>query len=118
MAVLTVNGVEMPSPSSMKVEIFDVGSFGERSASGRLVSDRIAVKRKLALKWACLTPEQLGRLLGAVGQAAFFEVGYPDPETGGAGSMVCACSERTAGVLMIRDDRPVWTDVEMEWIER
>ena len=117
MAVLTVNGAEMPSPSGMRVEIFDVGSSGERSASGRLVVDRVAVKRRLKLKWACLTPAQLGLLLGAVGQGAFFEAGYPDPETGPA-AMTCACSDRTAGVMMIRNDQPVWTNVEMEWIER
>ena len=118
MAVLTVNGAEMPSPSELKVEIFDVGASGERSASGRLVVDRVAVKRRLRLKWAFLTPAQLGLLLGAVGQAAFFEVACPDPETGGAREMECACGERTAGVLMIRDDQPVWTNVEMEWLER
>lgn len=117
MAMLTINGLPMPSPSVLKAEIFEIGSFGERTASGRLVADRVAVKRRLKLKWACLTPAQMGLLLGAVGNV-FFEAEYPDPETGGMRAMTCRCKERTAGVMMIRNDQPVWTEVEMEWEER
>lgn len=117
MALLTINGVEMPSPSKLEAEIFEIGAFGERTASGRLVADRVAVKRRLKLKWAVLSPAQMGLLLGAVG-GVFFEAAYPDPQTGGMRTMTCRCADCSAGVLMIRNDQPVWTDVEMEWEER
>lgn len=117
MAMLTINGAEMPSPSRLEAELIEIGSFGERTASGRLVADRIAVKRRLKLKWPRLTPAQMGLLLGAVGGDAF-EVVCPDSATGGMGAMTCRCCARSAGVLMVREDGPVWTDVEMEWEER
>ena len=117
MAVITVNGAEMPSPSKLEVEIFDVGSREGRSASGRLVRDRIAVKRRLTLKWACLTCAQMGTLLSAVA-GGFFEAACPDPETGKMRASQYSCSERTAGVLCIRDGEPVWNNVKMEWTER
>ena len=47
MAILTIGGQAMPAPTELRVEMIEVGSGGERSASGRLVADRVAVKRKL-----------------------------------------------------------------------
>ena len=45
MAVLTINGAEIPAPSELKVSIFEIGSGEMRSASGKLVSDRVAIAR-------------------------------------------------------------------------
>lgn len=117
MAVLTVNGAAIPAPSEMNVSIFEVGSGDVRSASGNLVADVTAVKRRISLRWAHLTPVELGGLLGQL-SAALFEVSYPDPLTAASRTMICRCSESTAGVLKIVGDQPVWTDVRMEWIER
>ena len=117
MAFLKINGADAPSPSEMKVSVFDVSSSETRSASGALVVDRIAVKRKLELRWAVLAPAQLGGLLGQVADA-FFSVEYPDPVTAAARSMECFCGNCAAGVLRIQGGEPVWTDVKMEWVER
>lgn len=117
MAVLTIGGEAIPSPSELKVSIFEVGSGEARSASGMLVSDRVAEKRRLTLRWAHLAPSQLGALLGKVGEA-FFQVSYPDPKTMAVRTMTCRCGECGAGVLRMMDGAPVWTDVEMEWVER
>lgn len=117
MAFLKVNGAEAASPSEMRVEVVDVGAFEQRSASGRLVADRAAVKRRLTLRWSALSPAQLGAMLGAVGEG-FFEATYPDPVDGTPRTMSCRCSKRMAGVLLVRGGEPVWTDVEMEWTER
>ena len=101
MAVLKINGVDAPSPSELKVRIFDVGSSGERSASGGLVVDRVAVKRELTLRWAHLTPAQLSALMEDTGGEVFFSATY-----------------RSSGVLLVRGGEPVWTDVEMTWTEK
>ena len=87
-----------------------------RSASGRAVLDRTAVKRRLELTWAYLSGEDLAALLDAAG--GFFEVCYPDPQTGQARTMQCCCSEKATGILRMRDGAPVWTDVKMTWMER
>ena len=42
MAILTIGGQAMPAPAELRVEMIEVGSGGERSASGRLVTDRVA----------------------------------------------------------------------------
>lgn len=116
--MLQINGANAPSPSEMKVRIFDVGSSEERSASGGLVVDRTAVKRELTLRWAALSQDELAGLLSAVGGQVFFTAAYPDPQTGTLRSMTCRCAERTAGVLRMNGDVPIWTGVEMKWTER
>lgn len=118
MAVLKVNGVAVPAPSAMKINIFDVSASADRSASGRVVIDRVGTKRKLELRWAHLAAEQLAGLLSAVGESVFFTAEYPDPQTGGPRSMTCYCGDRATGVLRLEAGTPVWTDVEMNWIER
>lgn len=116
MAVIQIGGVDMPSPSGLRVEIFDVGVQDERSASGLLVVDRVAVKRRLTLTWAHLSPGDLAALLTATG-GAFFSATYPDPELG-THAIECRCGARRAGVLRMDGGEPVWTDVSMEWVER
>ena len=115
--MLSVNGRDMPAPSKMKVTIFDVSSEARRSASGLSLMDRVAEKRRLDLSWAHLSGDELAYLLENV-SGGFFEVRYPDPHTGGARSMSCSCSDRVMGVLRMEGGQPLWTNVEMHWIEK
>lgn len=116
MAVLTVNGAAVKSPSALKVSVFEVGSGQQRSASGALVVDCVALKRRLELNWAHMTPGELGELLGAVSGGGF-SAEYPDPMLG-VRTADFRCGEAVAGVLRIADGAPVWTDVSMEWLEK
>ena len=115
MAVLTINGAVVKSPSSLKVSIFEVGSGDVRSASGSLISDCVAVKRRLALQWAAMEPDELSALLNAV--SGGFEAEYPDPAEGMRKAFF-HCGESVAGVLRMVNGAPVWTEVSMEWTER
>lgn len=116
MAMLTVNGSAIPAPSRMSVAVFDVSSGVSRTASGGAVIDRTAVKRRLELSWAHIDGNALSVLLGQLG--GFFDVAYPDPQSGNMRSMQCYCSEKIAGILRMSDAGPVWTDVKMIWTER
>ena len=116
MAVLTVGGAAVKSPTELRAEIFEVGSGDMRSASGMLVRDVVAVKRRLHIRWAMLTPTELSALLGKVGGTAF-EAQYPDPEAGMRTAQF-RLSGASAGVLRMVEGAPVWTDVVMEWTER
>lgn len=116
MAMLRVNGAAMPAPSAMKVTVFDVSSGERRNAAGSAVMDRIAVKRRLELRWAHLRGEQLSALLQAMD--GFFEVTYPDPQDGAIRSATCFCSERSADMLRMQEGEPLWIEVKMTWTER
>ena len=114
--MLTVNGWTAPAPSGMHAALFDVSQNISRSASGCAVIDRTAAKRRLELTWAHMTGTDLAALLEQL--SGFFEVVYPDPQTGTARSMTCYCSEKTTGIMRMQDGNPVWTDVKMTWTER
>lgn len=116
MAMLTVNGSAIPAPSKLSVAVFDVSGGVSRSASGGAVIDRTAVKRRLEISWAHMAGDALSMLLGQMG--GFFDVAYPDPQSGNMRTMQCYCSERIAGILRMGDAGPVWTDVKMTWTER
>ena len=114
--MLSIDGTAMPAPSALKVTLEDAGAAAERSAAGTLVRDFAGARRRLKLRWATLTGDQLRALLRAV-DARFFNVTYPDPEAGGTATIHCCCAKRSMGVLRMRDGAPVWTDIEMEWME-
>ena len=116
MAFLTINEVEMPAPSEMKVELVNVGSDEQRSASGRLVCDRVAVKRKLKLEWTALSGDDLRKLLSSAD--GFFAAEYPDPLTGAMRESTFYASTCRTKVLKVNSDGAVWSDVSMEWTEQ
>lgn len=117
MAMLEINGVEVPAPSSMKLTLFDVGSTQTRNAAGGVVVDRLGVKRRLDLKWNYLDAADLETLMEQMGTDIFFSVLYPDAQDG-MRQMECYCSEKSAGVLRMRNGVPEWIDVQMCWTER
>jgi len=116
MAMLTVNGAAAPAPSAMKVTVLNVSSGASRNAAGNAVIDRSAMKRRLEISWAHLAGGELAALLQAMD--GFFEVAYPDPESGGVRSMHCYCSDRSAEIMRMSGGQPVWTGVKMIWTER
>lgn len=117
MAILKVNGEAIPSPTELKIALFEVGSGDVRAASGALVRDVLAVKRRLTLRWAHIAQADLGALLGAVSGAAF-QAEYPDPVTMSSRTAAFCASDASAGVLRMANGVPIWTDVSMEWIEK
>ena len=115
MAVIRLNGAAAASPSARKVEIFDVGSAETRSASGRRVVDRVAVKRRLTLRWAVMSADQAQALMEAT-DGKKFQATYPDPALGERTGWF-GCEARSAGVMRMAGGKAIWTDVEMRWVE-
>ena len=115
--MISINGNPIPTPSSLRVALEEIGPAAERSAAGGAVMDFVGAKRVLKLGWAHLDGAALSALLGAV-DGQFFEVTCPDPADGGARVMECWCASQSMGVLRMKDGAPVWTNIEMEWKER
>lgn len=114
--MIAIGGTKMPSPSAMQAEVICVGSGEERSASGRLVCDRVAVKRKLKLEWTALSGDDLRKLLSSAD--GFFAAEYPDPLTGAMRESTFYASTCRTKVLKVNSDGAVWSDVSMEWTEQ
>ncbi|MGO4185214.1 DUF6711 family protein [Paenibacillus sp. TAF43_2] len=78
MALLKINGVDLPTPSSVIWAIEPIDK-ADRNARGDLIKERINIKRKLELSWAYLPADDLARLLTAI-LANFISVTYLDPQ--------------------------------------
>lgn len=115
--MLKINGTAAPTPSALRVTIEDISAQTERNAAGNTVMDFTGVRRQLKLKWAHLTVAQLQAILLVV-NSGFFEITYPDPMDGADKSIECYCANRSMGVMHMREGIPMWTEIEMEWIER
>lgn len=101
----------------MLVGIYDVSSAADRNAQGTIVIDRVAVKRKLEMEWGALTNAQISTLLSAV-TSVFFNVTYPDPQTGANKTISCYVGDRTAPVYREISGVPLWEGLKMNFIEQ
>ena len=118
--VIKINGINIAkTPSEFSVDVMDLddGSTTTRTVDGTLHRDRIAVKRKLNMKWNALEWSVLSDLLQSVA-GEFFEVYYPDPETGQYETKTFYVGNRQAPVAKSVNGEIVWTSLTMNFIER
>ena len=82
MAMLIVNGTELPDPSEMEWGLMDVSdSDAGRTQDALMHKNRVAQKRKIQLKWPSCKPEDAHAILVAV-NSEYFDVTYYDPLDG------------------------------------
>lgn len=114
--MLKLNGITVRQPNSMTVNINDLDDRTTRSANGTLIRDRIAIKRKINLTWAVLTPSQLSTILQAVKNTHFL-VTYPDPYVGSTQTKTFYVGDRSSAIYTYKDGSPVWENLAMNLIE-
>lgn len=116
MALIIIDGVEIPAPIDYQVGIQDI-SKAERNAKGEIIIERIATKRKIEMSWGILTKEEMEKLLNAV-NPVFFNVKYIDPQEGGTKSGTFYCGDRTStGVAFIKGNM-IYKNAKFNIIER
>ena len=117
--MLKINGVAVPTPKVLKVDISDIDGETSRNAKGDLLRDRIAVKRKLNCEWAPLTMEEISTLLKAV-KAVYFTVEYPDPMEGAFITKTFYVGDRSMPMYWYdkAKNRYLWQGLTMNFIEK
>lgn len=79
---LQINGVEVATPKSFKVNIIDLDSDNTvRNANGVLLRDRLRVMRTIDCEWGPLTASEMSTILQTVSPTGV-SVTYPDPMSG------------------------------------
>lgn len=118
MALLTINGVAVKTPSKFSVTTSDLDGETTRNAKGELIRDRIAVKKKLECEWPPLTQSEMSTLLGAVTNV-FFTVTYLDPHLGET-TRTMYVGDRSAPMYRYGNGRGdiLWESVKMNFIEK
>lgn len=102
---MKINGRTIATPSEIKLTIQDLDSDSYRNLNGKLIRDRIAVKRKLECSWNALTQSQASALLGSV-TSTFFTLTYPDALLGTT-SGTFYVGDRTAPIYTLSGGTPL-----------
>jgi hypothetical protein len=116
LTLISIGGVDLPTPSDYEVGIMDI-SKAERNANGTMIIERIATKRKIALKYAYLSATDLASVLTAIAPT-FYNVTYLDPQTNSYRTASFYCGDRNAGMIDFVNGVPRYKDVAFDLIER
>lgn len=116
MALITIAGVDIPSPSDYQVSIMDL-SKADRNANGTMIIERIATKRKLELSWSYLSRTDLATILALVSTVTF-KVKYLDPQTNSILESTFYCGDRSVGMIDFVNSVPRYKDIKFNLIER
>lgn len=114
--MIKINTVTIKTPQRCTIGIEEVSKI-ERNANGDALIDRMAVKRKIEMKWGALSNSDCSTILTAVSNV-FFQVDYPDPESGTEETIVCYASKKTAPMLKYDNSTPYWEELSLTLMER
>lgn len=118
MALLSINGVAIKTPSKFSVTISDFDGETTRNAKGELIRDRIGIKRKVDCEWPPMTQSEMSTLLNAV-TAVFFTVQYLDPKDGVV-TKTMYVGDRSAPMYKHGNGgaEVLWEGVKMNFVEK
>jgi hypothetical protein len=116
MALISIGGVALPTPSSFSVGVMDL-SKAERNANGSMIIERIATKKKLSFSYAFLSATDLAVILKAIAPT-FYNVTYLDPVDNTFKTASFYCGDRGVGMIDYIDNVPRYKDLSFDLIER
>ncbi|WP_455428874.1 DUF6711 family protein [Lactiplantibacillus pentosus] len=116
---LKIGGTVVKAPQSLEVAIQDIDAKASRDANGLLHRDRVAIKRKLTVKWGPLTLAENSTILKAV-SGQFFSCSYLDPQEGAVVTKTFYVGDRTAPIYTLNPVTSdyIWQNVSMNFIEQ
>lgn len=115
MSVLKISGGEMPSPSELTVNIYDI-TDGERDSTGTMHLDLIATKYKVEAKWNVLKQSDLAKILSAINKITF-SVAFIDPTTGKEKTISAYKGDRNIPIMRVKGNDVYYKDFKVNFIE-
>jgi hypothetical protein len=116
MALITINGVDLPTPTDFQVGIMDI-SKAERNANGTMIIERVATKRKLFLTYSFLTESQAELVLKTIAPT-FYNVTYIDPQTKTERTGSFYCGDRNIGMVDYYNGVARYKDLTFNLVEK
>jgi len=114
--MLKIAGVTVKTPSELKVGRFDL-TKSNRTASGKMMMELIATKRRVDCSWILISDDDLQRIIDTITvNKPFFMLEYPD--VGGQRTMTCYAGDINAGLWHTKNGIRYWQDVSIAFIEQ
>ena len=110
--MLSINGVSLPSPTSLSVQVVSRSGISQYNLLGKLVRDGVQEKRLLQISWARMPADALASLSALLQPGDFVTLSYPDPLSGPQ-EIRCFCADRSARVCQYRHGEALWADVKL-----
>ena len=114
--MLKIAGVSVKAPTDLKIGRFDLSKSG-RTASGKMVMEIIATKRRVDVVWKMLTDTELEKIIDTItANKPFFTLTYPD--TGGSKTMTCYAGDIVTSLWHTKNGIRYWEEVSIPFIEQ
>ena len=114
--MLKIAGITVKAPTELKVGRFDL-SKSSRTASGKMVMDIIATKRRVDVVWKMLKDSELQQILDLItANKPFFSLEYPD--AGGTKTMTCYAGDILTSLWHTKNGIRYWEEVSIAFIEQ
>lgn len=118
MGILEINGVEVPAPKTCKITISDQDYNSDTDSNGDLHRNRVTIKRKISNEWGPLTWAEISKILTSI-KDVFFNVTYPDPQTGKYETKRMYVGDRPALIAVLQDDGSImWEGLTADFVEK
>jgi len=114
--MLKIAGITVKAPTELKVGRFDL-SKSSRTASGKMVMEIIATKRRVDVVWKMLKDSELQQILDLItANKPFFLLEYPD--AGGTKTMTCYAGDILTSLWHTKNGIRYWEEVSIAFIEQ
>ena len=114
--MIWINGVLIPAPSELALGTRRLRQT-DRTASGRLVINEIAIKKTVGLQYNIIAGSSLGIILTALEVSTFHTLRYPDPQ-GVERTITVAVEDIENSVWHTVGGERFWTGVSINFIEQ
>lgn len=114
--ILSVDGVEIPTPSKYQQIVSDVSSADSgRTEDGKMWKEKVGQLAKIELEWSYLTTAQVSAVLQAF-DPEYITVRFLDAKAGGYRTAEFYVGDRTSPLYNSR--MGVWENLSLNIIER
>src|SRR5690606_28841088 len=111
-----IAGVSVKAPSELRVARFDL-TRSARTASGTMVMDVIATKRRVDVVWKMLPDSELKKIIDVItANKPFFSLEYPD--AGGTRTITCYAGDIITSLWHTKNGIRYWEEVSIPFIEQ
>lgn len=114
--MLKIAGTTVKAPTELKIGRFDL-TKSSRTASGKMVMELIATKKRVDITWKMLTDNELQKIIDTItANKPFFSLEYPD--AGGSKTMTCYAGDIVTSLWHTKNGVRYWEEVSIGFIEQ
>ncbi len=114
--MLKIAEITVKTPNELKVGRFDL-TKSNRTASGKMMMELIATKRRVDAVWVMLPDNDLKLIIDTItANKPFFALEYPD--AGGQRTMTCYAGDIVTSLWHTKNGVRFWEEVSIGFIEQ